>query len=227
MQPYFFPYLGYFQLLAAVNKFIVYDDVNYIKGGWINRNRVLSNKDIIYVNIVMKGASPNRKINDIEIDTHLIWKPKLLKKIQQSYSKAPYFQDFYPIFEASINHEATNLSAYLTHSIQQIAEYLGIDTEIVPSSSIYNNQMLSGQARILDICRQEKANCYINPIGGMELYDLADFKQQGIQLYFLQSEAVPYPQLSEAFIPYLSIIDVGMNCSKLMIGDLLKKFTYK
>ena len=87
--------------------------------------------------------------------------------------------------------------------------------------------MLSGQARILDICRQEKANCYINPIGGMELYDLADFKQQGIQLYFLQSEAVPYPQLSEAFIPYLSIIDVGMNCSKLMIGDLLKKFTYK
>ena len=96
MQPYFLPYIGYWQLLNAVDKYVIYDDVNYIKGGWINRNRILINKEPKYFNVKLNGASPNKLINEVEVSNDNIWQKKLLKTIEENYKKAPFLKKFFP-----------------------------------------------------------------------------------------------------------------------------------
>ena len=102
MQPYFLPYIGYFQLIKAVNLFIIYDDVQFIKGGWINRNYILSNRNKSMFNLILKGASANKLINEISVQTD---QNKLLKTIYHSYKKAPYFEFVYPLIENILDFE--------------------------------------------------------------------------------------------------------------------------
>ena len=169
MQPYFFPYAGYFQLAASVDKFVLFDDVNFINRGWINRNRILvSGKEYLFT-APLHDVSQNKLIKDIKILEELNWKVKLLKTIVQAYKKAPYFMDAYPIISQIINYDNLNLSEYIYHSLVKINEYLGIGCAFVPSSSVYNNQHIKGQDRILDICSKESATEYTNLPGGQEL----------------------------------------------------------
>ena len=224
MQPYILPYIGYLQLTANVDKFIFYDDVAFINRGWINRNRVLMNgKDFMFT-IPLKEASQNKLINEIYIDNTINWRPKFLKSIEQSYKKAPFYQEVYPIIEKIINDNSEKINDYIANSFEVLNQYLGIKTEIVRSSSIYQNTHLKAQERILDICVQEKASHYINPIGGMELYQKSIFEQQNIKLSFIKTKLVQYTQFKNEFVPWLSVLDVLMFNDKTTIQGFLNGF---
>lgn len=224
MQPYIFPYIGYFQLIKAVDKFVIYDDVNFINRGWINRNRILVNgKDSLFT-IPLKEASQNKLINEIEVNWDDAWKSKWLKTLEQSYKKAPFFQQVLPIIEQTLGQEKAIVSEIIVENLKLINAYLGITTEIISSSSIYQNTELKAQTRIVDICLQEKANHYINPIGGIELYQKEVFEEKGIQLNFIKSKPVQYPQLKNEFVPWLSILDVLMFNSVEQIQTFLDSY---
>lgn len=224
MQPYIFPYIGYFQLINAVDKFVLYDDVNFINRGWINRNNILVNKKAKLFTIPLINASQNKKINQILISHEGKWKQNLLKTIEQNYKKTPYFDSAFPVILDCINIDHIEISQFNYHSIQTICHYLEITTNIIPSSSKYNNQPLKSQERIINICTLENAETYINPIGGKELYDPIAFKENNLELKFLQTIPCEYPQNTEEFIPYLSIIDVIMYNSKNIISRMLTQY---
>ncbi|PWK26581.1 WbqC-like protein [Arcicella aurantiaca] len=224
MQPYIFPYIGYFQLINAVDKFVIYDDVNFINRGWINRNRILVNgKDSLFT-IPLKDASQNKLIDEIDVNWDAAWKNKFLKTIEQSYKKAPFYKEGLEIIEKTFNVEELNTSNVIFNNLKVICEYLDIKTELVPSSTIYQNTDLKAQERILDICLQEKANHYINPIGGLELYDKAYFESKNLKLNFIKAKPVVYSQFKNEFVPWLSMIDVLMFNSKEKIQEFLKEY---
>lgn len=220
MQPYFFPYIGYWQLINVVDRFIIYDDVNYIKKGWINRNRILINGEAVFFNLRMNQASQNKLINQMEVLIDDVYFRKLIKTIESCYCKAPYFNDVFPIIEKLIMYDEINLTRYLEFSIRKVCEYLSINTEIIISSSIEKNNELRGQQKIIEICRLLNADQYINAIGGQSLYNYIDFLNYGIKLMFIKTQEIKYIQFNNNFIPNLSIIDLMMFNSR----DEMKKF---
>lgn len=210
MQPYLLPYIGYFQLLTAVEKFVVLDDVNYINRGWVNRNQLLLNGEAHIFTVPLRGASQNRLICDIALDYEQNWREKLMRTIRQAYVKAPCYAQVSALLEGIIFYPSERLDEFLLNNLRVIISYLSLEVEIVATSRAYENAHLKGQERILDICRQERAEAYINSIGGKSLYDPAQFLSQGIQLYFLRTRPVFYPQGKLDFVPWLSILDVLM-----------------
>lgn len=221
MQPYFLPYIGYFQLLAAADKFIVLDDVNYINRGWVNRNRILLNGQAHTFTVPLSGASQNRFICDIKLVNERAWRDKLMRTIQQAYKKAACYPEVSALIESLINYPSLQLDEFLLNSIREIVRYLSLDVEIENTSRVYKNTHLKGQERILDICRQEQADVYINLIGGRDLYDQASFLEQDIQLYFLSPRPVSYPQGQAEHIPWLSILDLLMFNEPPAVRQLL------
>jgi len=224
MQPYIFPYIGYFQLINAVDKFIIYDDVNFINKGWINRNNILVSGQSHLFTIPLKDASQNKLINEVALLKGEPWQKKFLKTLQQSYQKAPYFQKVFVLIEEIVNLDVQTIYELTFQALKRTCEYMEITTEIVPSSTIYQNTHLKGPERILDICKQEKASHYINPIGGMELYDKEKFEEEGIKLDFIKSVSSPYTQFKNAFVPWLSIIDILMFNGPEDIKEHLKAY---
>ncbi len=224
MQPYFLPYIGYFQLINAVDEFIIFDDVNFINKGWINRNNILSANQANLFTIPLLGASQNKLISEIEILKDGKWQQKLLKTIEQSYKKAPNFKDFEPILHGIVLFDEKFISPYIYNSIISICKYLNISTLITKSSAEFNNTELKAQNRIIDICLKRKANQYINPIGGQELYQKEMFKKENIILNFLKTNTIHYKQFQNDFIPFLSIIDIIMFLDKKEIKQNLNKF---
>ncbi|MBU2537295.1 MAG: WbqC family protein [Proteobacteria bacterium] len=210
MQPYFLPYIGYFQLMAAVDKFVVFDDVSFIPRGWINRNRLLLNGTAHTFTIPLRGASPNKLICEIELDDEQGWRKKLLRTIQQAYGKAPHYAQVSTLLESLINYPSNQLDDFLLNSLREVTRYLSLEVEIVSTSRCYKNAHLKGQERILDICRQEEADIYINPIGGTELYDYVSFSKRNLSLYFLRSRPISYSQGKDGHVAWLSIMDVLM-----------------
>jgi hypothetical protein len=227
MQPYFFPYIGYWQLIHAVDRFVIYDDVNYIKGGWINRNRILINGMPTYLTMPLYQASPYKRIFDTYLQSSFDWRSKLLKTIKNTYQRSPYFSDVFPIIEKIIYYETDNLADFLAHQLSVLAVFMGIKTEFVISSRCYKNDFLSGQKRVIDICKQEKTDTYINAIGGKTLYDTEVFFHAGINLNFIEMHPLHYQQKSDNFIPYLSIIDVLMEVGIIDIKEHLDSFKLK
>ena len=224
MQPYFLPYIGYFQLLNAVDKFVVLDDVNFINRGWINRNRILVNTLPHLFTVPLKDVSQNKLIKDLEIAADEKWKNKFLKTLAYHYKKAPYFDEAFLIVKETVNTKTQLLMDWYLKSLDLIINYLDIDTIYTKASKEYDNKGLKGEDRIIDICVQEKTDHYINPIGGFELYNLSKFLGNGIKLYFLKSEEISYQQFDNKFIPWLSIIDVLMFNSQDKIKKLLNEY---
>ena len=225
MQPYFMPYLGYWQLISAVDKFILLDDANFIKKGWINRNNILVNGQSKLFTIPLIEASQNKRIKEISISNDAKWAVNFLKTIEYGYKKAPFFNQVFPLIQECVSCGDKNLSDFTYFSIKTVCSYLNIETQIIPSSSVYNNLELKASARILDICVKEKADDYINPIGGTELYDKSTFLEKGINLHFLKTSEIKYSQFNQEFVPWLSIIDVMMFCSDDEIKSSLAKFS--
>jgi len=222
MQPYFMPYIGYFQLMKAVDKYIIYDDVNYIKGGWVSRNYLLINGEKKMYTITLKEASPNKLFNEIEIKDDF---KKLMKTLQLNYSKSVNFKETMVLMERIISFPNKQLSQFIANSFQEILNYLSIDTELILSSNIYKNNTLKGQEKVLNICNILGANTYYNAVGGQELYSKEKFKESGIMLNFIETMIQPYPQPhTRSFVPSLSMIDVLMNNSKEEINALLDSF---
>ncbi len=225
MQPYFVPYLGYWQLLNAVDQYVIYDDVNYIKGGWINRNRILCNGNPTYFNLPVIGASPNKLINEIKVNLNEKIMNKSLKTIQQSYAKAPYFDDIYPLIENIMLYKEENLALFIKHSFEVIAKYLDIDTKFVLSSDLNKDNSLKGQDKVIHICNLLQASEYYNAIGGQELYSYDCFEKNNIILSFLDSNLKEYTQLGNEFVPGLSIVDIMMFNSKETCKELLNDYS--
>lgn len=224
MQPYLFPYIGYFQLMNSVDKFVIYDDVNYINRGWINRNRILSNGKAYMLTVPLIGASQNKLINSIAIMQDPVVVSKLLRSVSESYKKAPYYSYIFPLIEEIFLSKESNLSQFIHFSLLKIKEYLDIPTLIVKSSSIYNNDELKAQNRILDICKKEKATHYINPIGGKEIYNQEIFKNNSVELSFIKTDEIVYSQFKNDFVPGLSILDILMFNSVTQTKSLLLKY---
>jgi hypothetical protein len=209
MQPYFFPYIGYFQLIGSVDVFIVYDNIKYTKKGWINRNRMLqSDKDVMF-SLPLKSDSDFLDVRDRELAADFNC-DKLLGQINGAYRRAPYFAQTFPLIEQVVRHEERNLFKFLHHSIVMICEHLGIATEIRVSSGIAIDHDLKNQDKVLALCDEVGANTYVNAIGGMELYSKDEFWARGIELKFIKSKPFEYAQLGNEFVPWLSIIDVMM-----------------
>lgn len=224
MQPYFLPYIGYFQLLNTVDRFVLYDDVNFINRGWVNRNNILLGGKAHLFTIPLINASQNKLIFEVEVSPELAWRTKLLKTLKQAYQKAPYFQDVFPIIENILEITANDISDLCFQAICLISSYLNINTTIVRTSRGYDNIALKGQERIISICKAEGADCYINPIGGTDLYDKERFKKEGIDMHFLKSKSHSYTQFKNAFVPWLSIVDVIMFNSIEQTKNLLLEF---
>lgn len=224
MQPYFFPYLGYFQLINSVDKFILYDDVNYIKKGWINRNFILLNKEKYLLTTPLVNSSQNKLICDTLISNQSKWKEKMLATISQAYKKAAQFNDVFPIFEEIFIEDFKTISEFNKFSIEKICKYLKIETKIEFSSDKSLSKNLKGEERIMNLCKYEKASVYINPIGGVMFYDKEKFEMNGIKLFFVKSTTVAYYQFNQPFVPGLSIIDVLMFNSVDQIKEILKQY---
>lgn len=224
MQPYFFPYIGYWQLLNAVEKYVIYDDVNFIKGGWINRNRILIGKETKYFNVQMVGASPYKLINEINVNNDEKIVDKNLRIIEAAYKKAPYYDSVYPIIQKILKSGKENLAEYITESIKEICNYLDITTELIISSDLKKDNSLKGQEKVLTICDLLNASEYYNAVGGQELYSFSDFRQRGITLKFVKSNPIVYKQFDEEFRENLSILDVMMFNSKKQIKEYLEDY---
>lgn len=224
MQPYFFPYIGYWQLLNLVDTYVIYDDVNYIKKGWINRNRILVNGKPQYFNLSLSKASQNKKINELEIAMGKEEKKKFLKTVHLNYSKAPCFEQVYVLLEEVLNDEECNLAKFLENSIHKIAAFLEIKTHIINSSAIEKDNALKGQEKIIAINRKLGSTHYINAVGGKELYTQERFEKEKIRLNFLETNEIVYQQFNHEFIPNLSIIDVMMFNDKENIKKMLGEY---
>ena len=224
MQPYFFPYIGYWQLIHAVDRFVIYDDVNFIKGGWINRNRLLINGEPAYITAPLHQPSPFKRISDTTLLSSSIWRDKLVKMVEMTYRKSPCFAEVFPVIEKLLRHETDNLSDYLAYQLQTLATFMGISTEFVLSSRCYQNDELAGQERILDICKREGASTYINLQGGQALYDGEAFHSAGIYLRFIIMQPIQYKQRAAEFVGRLSIIDALMEIGPIGIRHHLSAF---
>ncbi len=220
MQPYFFPYIGYFQLIRAVDTFVIYDNIQYSKKGWVNRNRILRAGKEALISIPLKKDSDFLDIRDRRLAADFR-RERLLNQISDAYRRAPYFAEAFPIVETALRHDDDNLFRFLYHAIITVCAYLQVDTDITTSSAIPIDHTLRGQDKVLAICEHAAASHYINPIGGVSLYSREDFLHRNIQLQFLKSLPCPYPQLDEPFVPSLSIIDVMMFNSVRRIGQFM------
>lgn len=223
MQPYFFPYIGYFQLINAVDKFVFYDDVNYINRGWVNRNRILINSSPSYITVQLQKASQNKLINDIQINDNRL---KLKKVINMAYKKAPYFDNVLPVIDICLDFKTNKISDLAIFSVKTICHYLGITKDFEISSIEYPlTRGLKGEQRLIEILRLSNFDTYINPIGGEKLYSKENFIKKGIKLYFLQSHHINYRQFNNDFIPWLSIIDIMMFNPVENIHKMLFKYS--
>ncbi len=226
MQPYFFPYIGYFQLINAVDEFVVYDEIEFAKKGWINRNRILVNGKDSYITLPLKKASDYLFINNRYLaDTWEKDRVKVLNRIKESYRNAPYFENFYPIVEKCLLYKDYNLFNYIFYSLKNILAYLKVKTPIIKSSDTYVNKDKKGVNKVIAICKARRANIYINPIGGLTLYSKDYFAQYGIALFFLKTTNLKYSQFNNPFIPNLSIIDFLMFNSHQEAKSALDGFT--
>lgn len=217
MQPYFLPYVGYWQLLNAVDEFILLDDAQYITRGWVNRNKIVIGNKEHWMTIPLVGASKNKYINDIEIVPFDQWLPKLRRKLEIEYKKAPYFKEGLQCFDEITNSRLLNLSEFLLHSINTVNELLGIETIVRVASEISPRGNLAGESRIISICKSEGASIYINPIGGKELYEATHFQQEGLMLQFLETDIQDDALLH-------SILDVIMRVGRIGARDQLGNF---
>jgi hypothetical protein len=210
MQPYIFPYLGYFQLLGAVDSFVVYDNIQYTKKGWINRNRMLENGKATLFTLPIASASDYLDIRERDLAPEYA-PEKLLARFKGAYRRAPHFAETLPLLEAVLTDPERNLFSYLHQALQRTALHLGLATDIRVSSTLPIDHTLKAQDKVLAMCEALGADTYINPIGGIELYSRQDFAERGVDLRFLQMAQLEYPQMSPEFVPSLSIIDVLMH----------------
>lgn len=230
MQPYFFPYIGYFQLISAVDEFILFDDVQYIKKGWINRNRILSpdiKKEFLYIVAPLQKHSHNELIKNIKISYSHDWISKIYGQLTY-YKKirAPFYKQIIDLLEIIFNEKIESIVQLNLKSLNILVKYLGIKTELTVSSEYkfdYSLVQAPGDWAF-EIAKQKKAKMYINPFSGRDLFNKEKFHKNAIELKFLKPKEIIYKQSKRNFVPWLSIIDVMMFNSKDEIRKMLNEY---
>lgn len=225
MQPYVFPYIGYFQLINSVDTFIFYDDVHFIKRGWVNRNKIYLNNNDFLISFPCLKASQNKFIKDIEIDINSKDYSKILNLISQAYKKAPFYEDVFPLINSVFESNSKSISDFASISIKIISEYLGLETIFLYSSISFQESTGQDKAdRLIDITKKLNSDHYINAIGGNKIYSKEYFKSKEISLNFIEGYSEPYQQYDGDFIPNLSIIDVVMFNEPTKVREMLNKY---
>jgi len=228
MQPYFLPYIGYFQLLNYVDLWIVFDNIQYIDKGWINRNRILHpehKKEWQYITIPLDSRKQFSKINDIKIKQEIDWRKIILGKLTLYKKKSRFYNEVFSFINNVFNTNENNLSEFVTRSIRYTADYLGIKTKILVLSNMelpLTNINHPGDWA-LRICESIGAKEYINPFAGKDLFNNKKFKDSNIKLNFLKSKMVVYDQKRHEFIPGLSILDSMMWNSKSQLSKFINE----
>ena len=226
MQPYFLPYIGYFHLINSVDEFVIYDNIQYTKKGWINRNRILVNGGDKIITLPIKKDSDYLDVSDRYLaDSWEQDRKKLLNIIKQNYQKAPHFSDIYSIIQDCIMVPEINLFKFILNSLNKLNLYLDINTKITASSTLNIDHTLKSQSKVIAICKNLNASTYINAIGGQDLYNVQDFKNEGLDLKFVKSPPLNYKQYKNEFVPWLSVLDVVMFNKRQDIIDYTNKYT--
>lgn len=213
MQPYFLPYIGYFQLIASADLFIVYDNIKYTKKGWINRNRMLRNGGDVVFSLPLKGDSDLLDIRERTLAANYNC-DKLIHQFCGAYRNAPFFGQAFPLIEQILRQKESNLFRFLYQSIIMVCQHIGITTQIAISSDIPIDHALKNQEKVLALCRAVGTTIYVNAIGGIELYSKDEFRSHGLELKFIHSNPFVYRQFDHEFVPWLSIVDVLMFNSR-------------
>lgn len=247
MQPYFFPYIGYFQAIRAADKYILYNNLDFITEGWMNRNRIMiKGHNPAYIHVIVNAKSSNKKIFEIEVNCAKNWKKKLIKTLELNYKGSKYFDETFFFLKELILQDNKLLFEYNGNIIKKISEYLEIDTEIVYEDEKYRSlemellhldkgdysvfpdlfltRPVKKVARVIQICKKENAKIFINAIGGRELYNKDEFLKYGIEIYFIETKEYKYNQFSQKFHSNLSIIDVLMHNGKENTIKLLNQY---
>lgn len=223
-QPYFFPYIGYWQLINAADVFLIADDCNFIRLGFVNRNRILVNGEAKYYRVNISKQSSFKLINEtsiVPIDVN-----QKYCQLFEAYHKAPYFKETWELVHKILSCNETNLSLFLANSIHEVCDYLGINTKIMKTSDLIGNSQYKKEERIYDFCNRLGADTYINAIGGTKLYDFDEFKKRGIDLKFIKTGDIKYKQFNNEFVPNLSIIDLLMFLPVEEVKALLDNYTF-
>lgn len=225
MQPYIFPYIGYFHLIEAADVFVFYDDVNFIKRGWINRNRILLNQQDFLFTIPVEKASQNNLIKDTPLAIDQTFTKKWFAQLENAYKKAPYFKTVFELIQCIHGGEHASISDYAIESIKSIYHYLGKDLNCAKSSLLSpHTQGMDKADRLIQITLDLGYQNYVNAIGGTELYDKPYFAEKGVELSFVKSREVIYKQFDHSFVPWLSIIDVMMFNDPRAILEMMREF---
>lgn len=223
MQPYFFPYIGYFQLMRACDVFVVLDDVQYMKGGWINRNRILLGGQPHWLTCPVVKDSVTLNINQ-RLYKREEGARSVVAAVENAYRKAPHAAQTLADVRTIMEFPDPNVAAFNTHLLRHLHARLGLTSKLLISSQLDKTPALTGEARVIDICRRLGATKYVNAIGGLDLYDRRRFAVAGMELSFLKAKSVPYPQFGGEFVPFLSILDVLMFNAPDDVGRLLEGF---
>jgi len=211
MQPYFMPYVGYWQLLAAADRLIVLDDVTFIRRGWVNRNRILVNGAVHRFTIPVRQASQHRLIKDLDLAADAGWLASFRATLMQSYRRAAYFEETLAFLEPVLACCHGKMLPFLLFSIDAVTSHLGIHTPRTLASMTDPEHRNGGQERILNLCQHEQASTYLNLPGGRALYDEQSFRHRGLHLQFIIPREQRYPQGGRRWWPWLSIIDLLMH----------------
>ena len=218
MQPYFFPYLGYWQLIAQADIFVIFDDVNYIRKGYIDRNFIVKDYETITFKLQVQKASQNKRINQLLTGSN---KGDLVETIRHVYRKAPSFECSYPFIAELILFEEQNLALYLENTIRAVCKLLQINTQILRSSDFELSSL--GKNKIIPLLIETGADTYINPIGGRDLYQESDFLDSGKSLEFFKPNFTSDEVMAMHSIPHASIIHFILHNSPEELSLLASK----
>lgn len=220
LQPYFVPYIGYFQLIKYCDCLVLLDNVQYTKQGWITRNRIQNRGQIVKLSLSVKHSPSNTLILDKQLASSFDGN-QILRQLDDAYRRAKFYRDTRDIISSLLQFNTLSLLSYLRNSIMVMCQYLEVETKIVLSSATEVSNSYVGEDRVIEICRTLGATRYINPIGGTNLYSVERFRKSNLEIMFLKSRLSPYSQGLLDFIPALSIIDVISNCSREQLKEAI------
>lgn len=225
MQPYYFPYLGYFQLMGAVDTFVILDDVQFIKGGRIHRNQILLEGNTKPIHMKIDHMTQQRQIREHDRILDKVHERYQLRLLRHAYQRAPYYEEVMPVLERIMHDDEKNVALYLEKLLTEIRDYVGLETNLLMSSSLDYDKSLKCESKVISICQHLHTTHYINAIGGQSLYSKEMFADAGVPLHFIKMDPIEYPQFNGLFVPNLSIIDVLMFNSKSRVRELLSAYT--
>ena len=228
MQPYLFPYIGYWQLIQAVDLYVVADNVHYIKHHWINRNRILGEGNQPHpFGIEISHANGERPISETKRVVSRKQAEYLCRVLKFYYSKAPYYKEAMEVIKPILMDEEADLTRYLVKQLKEVSRYLGIGTEIILLSDVTERGDCTAPEIIRRVCELLGHSTFTSSINGNKYYDKESFRKMGINLEFLvRDEDICYKQRCDKFVPDLSIIDAMMYCSREELHGMIDRYHF-